>query len=130
MGCFVVCVYVCVCFPVTIQFTRVSLVAQLVKNPPAVQETVLIPGSGRISGEGLGYSLQYSWPSLVVQAVKNLPAMREIWVQSLGWEDPQEEGMATYSSSLAWRIPMDREAWQATSPWDYKESDTTERLST
>ena len=130
MGCFVVCVYVCVCFPVTIQFTRVSLVAQLVKNPPAIQETVLIPGSGRISGEGLGYSLQYSWPSLVVQAVKNLPAMREIWVQSLGWEDPQEEGMATYSSSLAWRIPMDREAWQATSPWDYKESDTTERLST
>ena len=130
MGCFVVCVYVCVCFPVTIQFTRVSLVAQLVKNPPAIQETVLIPGSGRLSGEGLGYSLQYSWPSLVVQAVKNLPAMREIWVQSLGWEDPQEEGMATYSSSLAWRIPMDREAWQATSPWDYKESDTTERLST
>ena len=100
------------------------------ESPCNSGDSVLIPGSGRISGEGLGYSLQYSWPSLVVQAVKNLPAMREIWVQSLGWEDPQEEGMATYSSSLAWRIPMDREAWQATSPWDYKESDTTEQLST
>ena len=69
-----------------------------------------IPGSGRISGEGLGYSLQHSWASLVVQAVKNLPAMRETWVRSLGWVDPQEEGMATHSSILAWRIPMDREA--------------------
>ena len=35
-------------------------------------------------------------------------------VQCLGWEDPLEEGMATHSSILAWRIPMDREAWQAT----------------
>ena len=40
--------------------------------------------------------------------------MQEIWVQSLGWEDPLEEGMATHSSSLAWRIPMDKEAWWAT----------------
>ena len=38
------------------------------------------------------------------------PAMREMWVQSLGWDNPLEEGMATYSSSLAWRIPMDRGA--------------------
>ena len=37
--------------------------------------------------------------------VKNPPAMREIWVCSLGWEDPPEEGMATHSSVLAWRIP-------------------------
>ena len=44
---------------------------------------------------------------------KNLPAMRETWVRSLGWEDPLEEGMATQSSILAWRIPMDRGAWQA-----------------
>ena len=36
------------------------------------------------------------------------------WVQSLGWEDPLEEGMATHSGVLAWRIPMDREAWRAT----------------
>ena len=46
--------------------------------------------------------------------VKNLPAMQETWVRSLGWEDPQKEGMATHSSILAWRIPMDRGAWWAT----------------
>ena len=43
--------------------------------------------------------------SLVAQTVKNPPAVQEIWVQSLGWEDPLEKGMATYSSILAWRIP-------------------------
>ena len=37
--------------------------------------------------------------------VKNLPAMQETWVQSVGWEDPLEEVMATYSSVLAWRTP-------------------------
>ena len=46
--------------------------------------------------------------------VRNLPAMQKTWVRSLGWEDPLEEGMATHSSILAWRIPMDRGAWQAT----------------
>ena len=47
--------------------------------------------------------------------VKNLPAMHETWVQSLGWEAPLEEVMATYSSIRAWRIPMDRGgAWRAT----------------
>ena len=51
---------------------------------------------------------------LVAQMVKNLPAMWEPWVRSLGWEDLMEEGMATHSSILAWRIPMDRGAWQAT----------------
>ena len=40
--------------------------------------------------------------------------MWEIWVRSLGWEDPLEEGMATHTSILAWRISMDREAWWAT----------------
>ena len=45
--------------------------------------------------------------------VKNLPAMRETWAQSLGWEDPLEEDMATDSSILAWRIPKNRGAWQA-----------------
>ena len=40
--------------------------------------------------------------------------MQETWVQSLGWEDPLEEGMATHFSTLAWRIPTDRGAWQAT----------------
>ena len=50
----------------------------------------------------------------MAQMVKNLPAMQETWVQSLGWEDPLEEGMAIHSSILAWRIPMDRGTWQAT----------------
>ena len=40
----------------------------------------------------------------MAQTVKNLPAMQEIWVQSLGQEDPLEMGMATHSSTLAWRI--------------------------
>ena len=47
--------------------------------------------------------------SLVTQMVKNLPVMQEIWVQSLGQEDPLEKGMATYSSILAWRIPLTEE---------------------
>ena len=46
--------------------------------------------------------------------MKNLLAMRETWVISLGWEDPLEEGMATHSSILAQRIPVDSGAWQAT----------------
>ena len=46
--------------------------------------------------------------------VKNSPAMQETWVQFLGQEDPLEDGMATHSSILAWRIPMEREAWWAT----------------
>ena len=65
----------------------------------------LIPELGRSLGEGIGYPLQYSWASLVAQMVKNPPAMRETWIQSLGWEDPLEEGMATHSSVLAWKIP-------------------------
>ena len=74
----------------------------------------MIPGLGRFPGEGIGYPLQYSWASLVAQMVKNPPAMRETWIQSLGWEDPLEEGMATHSSVLAWKIPMDKGAWWAT----------------
>ena len=89
--------------------------AQLVKNPPAMQETpVLIPGSGSSPGEGIGYPLQYSWASLVAQMIKNPPAMWETWVQSLGWEDPLEEGMATHCGIFAWRIPMERRTWRAT----------------
>ena len=64
-----------------------------------------IPGLGRSAAEGIGYPLQYSWVSLVAQLVKNPPAMLETWVQSLGWEDPLEQGKATHSSILAWRIP-------------------------
>ena len=43
--------------------------------------------------------------SLVAQMVKNLPVVWETWVQSLGWEGPLEESMATHSSILAWEIP-------------------------
>ena len=52
--------------------------------------------------------------SLVANTVKNLPAVWETWVRSLSWEDPLEEGMATHSSILAWRIPMDRGTGRAT----------------
>ena len=63
-----------------------------------------IPGSGRSPGEGIGYPLQDSWVSLVAELVKTLPAMWETWVRSLGQEDPLEEGTATNSGVLAWRI--------------------------
>ena len=54
--------------------------------------------------------------------VKNPPAMQETWVQSLGWEDPLEKGMATHSSIRAWRIPWTEEP----GPWGRRELDTTE----
>ena len=63
-----------------------------------------IPGSGRCTGEGIGYPLQY-WISLAAQLVKNLPAMQETWVRSLGWEDPLVKETAIHSNILAWRIP-------------------------
>ena len=66
----------------------------------------MIPGSGRSTGEGIGYLLQGSfWASVVAQLVKNLPAMQDTWVRSLGWDDPLKKGKATHSSILAWRIP-------------------------
>ena len=49
------------------------------------------------------------WASLVAQTGEKLPAMQETWVQSLGQEDPLEKGMATHSSTLAWRIPWTEE---------------------
>ena len=52
----------------------------------------------------------------------------ETWVQPLGWEDPLEKEIAIHSSILAWRIPMDRGAWQPT-VCGVAESDTTERFS-
>ena len=57
--------------------------------------------------------------SLVTQTVKNPPAMQETWVRSLGWEDPLEEGMATHSSILAWRVSWTEE------PGGLKELDMT-----
>ena len=55
-------------------------------------------------------SMDINLSSLVTQMVKKLPAMQETWVRSLCWEDPLEEGMATHSSILAWRISMNRGA--------------------
>ena len=64
---------------------------------------ILLPGAS-----------MYTWASPVAQLVKNPPAMQEIPVQFLGREDPLEEGMATHSSILAWRTPLERGAGQAT----------------
>ena len=83
-----------------------SLIAQLVKNPPAMQKTLV---------QFLGWK-DSPWRrdrlptavflvSLVAQLVKNSPAMWETWVPSLGWEDALETGTATHCSILAWRIP-------------------------
>ena len=57
---------------------------------------------------------------------ENPSAMPETWVPSLGLEDPLEQGMATHSSILAWRIPMDRGVWRSTVAQGHKESDMTE----
>ena len=82
----------------------------------------MIPGSGRSPGEEIDYPLQYSWASLVTQTVKKsaFDAGDLGWISGFG--RPPEEGMATHSSILAWRIPRDRGAWGG------KESDMTERL--
>ena len=71
-----------------------------------------------IRGYSFWFLAHYFWylaiGSLVAQMVKNLSAMWETWVRSLAWNDTLEEGMEAHSSILAWRIPMDRGAWQAT----------------
>ena len=72
------------------------------------------PELGSFSGEGIDGPLQYSWAYLVAQMVKNPPAVWETWVQSLGWEQTLEEGMATHSCILAWRILMNKGTWWAT----------------
>ena len=88
------CTYVCLCTWHT--YSSVG------KEPTCnAGDPGLIPGSGRSSGEGIGYPLQHSWASPVAQLVKNPPAMQETWVQSLGWEDPLEKGKATQASILA-----------------------------
>ena len=121
-----------------------SLVAQLVKNPLAMQEipvqfldqedplekgmttlssvlTWRIPWTeepGRLQSMGL-QRVRHDWATftfsskyrafLLAQLVKNLPAIQKTWVQILDWEDPLEEGIATHSSILAWRIPWTEE---------------------
>ena len=61
---------------------------------------------------------------LVAQIVKNLPALQETGIRSLGWEDHLEKGMATHSTTLAWRILQIKET-DRYSPWACKELDTT-----
>ena len=61
----------------------------------------------------------------MAQMAKNLPAVRDTWVSFLGQEDPLEEGMATHSSILAWRIHGQRRL-VGYSPWGCKELDMTE----
>ena len=62
--------------------------------------------------------------------VKNLPAMQETWIRSLGWEDPLEKEMATFSSILTWEIPWTEEPgglawWESLRPRSCKELGTT-----
>ena len=80
-----------------------------------------IPGSGSSPGVGIGYPLQYFGTSLVTEMIENPPAVQETWIQSLSSEHLLEEGMATHSSIVAWRICMDRGAWRAYDPWGRKE---------
>ena len=83
----------------------------------------LIPGSGRSTGEGIGYPFQYSRASLVAQLVKNLPAMRKTgidpWVGKILW---RRERLLTL-------VFFTGECQGPYSPWGHKESGTTERLS-
>ena len=96
-------------------YIRASLIAQLVKNPPTMQETpVWFPGSGRFPGEGIGYPFQSSWASLVAQLVKNLPAMQ------LRRSPGGGKGCPLQYSGLENSMDI---------PWSHKESDTTEQLS-
>ena len=69
----------------------------------------MTPGLGRPPGEKIGYPLQYSWASLAAHSKESACNSGD-----LGWEDTLEEDMATHSSILAWRIPMDRGTWGAT----------------
>ena len=76
-----------------------------------------IPGSGRYTGEGIGYLLQYSWAFLVAQLVQNLPAMRETWVRSLDWEDPLEKGKAAHPSAPG-KPPGEGKGCPPQHPWE------------
>ena len=74
-----------------------------------------------VSVKDLSLSREMFWASLVAQRVKNPPAVQQTRVQSLGQEDPLEKGMATHSSTLAWRIPRKR-SLVGYCPWSHKES--------
>ena len=94
------------------QFKNNHIYSQLAGKESACNagDPSLVPEWGSSSREGIGYPLQNSWASLVSQTVKNPSAMWETWVRSRGWEDLLEKETGTFSSTLAWRIPMDRGA--------------------
>ena len=92
--------WACVCAHCQLGSVCPCVIAQLVKNLPAMQNASSIPGLGRSAGEGNAYPLQYSWASLVAQLGQNPPAVWKTWVRSLGWEDPWGKGKATHSSIL------------------------------
>ena len=98
------------------------------KNSKSTEHTALENGSAEAPFISYGHIITgviLHLTCLVAQIVKNPPGMRETQVQSLGQEDPLEEGMATHSSMLAWRIPWTEEP-AGYSPWSWKEWDTTE----
>ena len=96
-----------------------SLVAQMIKNLPARQETLAqsLGWEEHLEKGMVTFSSILAWKipwteepgrpqaSLVAQMVKNLPAMQETLAQSQGWEEHLEKGMVTFSSILAWKIP-------------------------
>ena len=68
------------------------------------------------------------WASLMAQMIKNPPAMKETWVQSLGWEDPLEEGTANPLLYSCLENPHGQRSLEGYNPWGHKESDMTEEL--
>ena len=83
--------------------TQVQSLSQedLLEKGTAIHSSILAYRIPRIEEPG---GLPQAWASLVAQ-IKSLPAVWEIWVWSLGWEDPWEKAMATHSSILTWKIP-------------------------
>ena len=90
-----------------------NFTSKIGKNPTRIPEMILtyitFENTSKQNYLFLGIPTSIIWASLVAQLVKNPPAMQETWVQSLGWEDPLEEGMATHSSIFAGRIPWTEE---------------------
>ena len=76
------------------------------------------------------YIYHIFWASLMAQMVKNPPAMQEIWIQSLSWEDPLEEGMANPLQYSCLKNPHGQRSLMGYNLWGHKEPDMTEQLST
>ena len=118
------CIYNC--FQKYIYSGRASLIAQLVKNPPAMQDTDLILGLGRSSGEDKRYSLLYSRASLVAHQVRNLPAMQRpgFYIPGQGRSPAGGHGNPLQQSCL--ENPHGQRSLAVYSPWGHKELDITE----